>query len=190
MAVRGSLRGHDTVVMMMWPRHARENVPQPACPYHSSILLTTAVWRDGGLRLGGVAAGWNSNANIMWVDQPCGTGFSYGDDADFVKNEDEVAEDLYQFLQAFLAANEALQGREFFVFGESYGGHCECGRREGALVVAFLCGLERGMLTSCPPSSRTVVGHACPVAGCLTICAACRTGRRARHGLSHLPGRQ
>jgi carboxypeptidase C (cathepsin A) len=28
-----------------------------------------------------------------------------------------------RFLQAFLSSHESLQGREFFIFGESYGGH-------------------------------------------------------------------
>jgi cathepsin A (carboxypeptidase C) len=66
---------------------------------------------------------WTSNANVMWIDQPAGVGYSYGDKADYINNEDEVAEDLYQFLQAFLSSHESLQGREFFIFGESYGGH-------------------------------------------------------------------
>ena len=45
---------------------------------------------------------WNSNANIMWIDQPTGVGYSYGDKSDYDSNEEEVGEDLYHFLQAFL----------------------------------------------------------------------------------------
>jgi hypothetical protein len=33
---------------------------------------------------------------VMWIDQPAGVGYSYGDKADYINNEDEVAEDLYQ----------------------------------------------------------------------------------------------
>lgn len=66
---------------------------------------------------------WNSNANILWVDQPVGVGFSYGDKEDYIDDEDGVGEDLYQFLQAFLQGNPDLQGRPFYIFGESYGGH-------------------------------------------------------------------
>ena len=59
----------------------------------------------------------------MWVDQPAGTGFSYSDLSGFDKHEKEVAEDMYHFLQAFFAKHTEFQGRPFFVFGESYGGH-------------------------------------------------------------------
>ena len=67
---------------------------------------------------------WNSNANIMWLDQPANVGFSYGSTyVDDDHNEEEVAEDVYNFLQAFFEANPEYQKNAFFVFGESYGGH-------------------------------------------------------------------
>lgn len=67
---------------------------------------------------------WNSNSNIMWIDQPSGVGYSYGDKIyDGDHNETEVAEDLYSFLQEFFTAHEQYLPNEFFVFGESYGGH-------------------------------------------------------------------
>jgi carboxypeptidase C (cathepsin A) len=42
-----------------------------------------------------------------------------------VKDHDEagVREDMYYFVQAFLQAHPQYQRNEFFVFGESYGGH-------------------------------------------------------------------
>jgi cathepsin A (carboxypeptidase C) len=51
---------------------------------------------------------WNSNANIMWVDQPAGVGFSYGDKSDYDSNEAEVADDLYHFLQVRSSPLEAV----------------------------------------------------------------------------------
>jgi len=66
---------------------------------------------------------WNNNANIMWIDQPSGVGFSYGDKRGLDSNETEVAEDLYNFLQEFFKAHNEYLPNEFFVFGESYGGH-------------------------------------------------------------------
>lgn len=66
---------------------------------------------------------WNTNANIMWVDQPANVGYSYGKKVDNDSNEEEVAEDLYNFLQSFFNAHPEYADKEFFVFGESYGGH-------------------------------------------------------------------
>lgn len=66
---------------------------------------------------------WNSNASLLYVDQPAGTGFSYplsGTDA----GEDGVARDMYDFLQKFFAAHGAYAKLPFFAFGESYAGHC------------------------------------------------------------------
>jgi len=62
---------------------------------------------------------WTTKANVMWVDQPPGTGFSKGA-SDF--GEDGVAEDMYQFLQVFFKAKPEYN-KKFFVTGESYAGH-------------------------------------------------------------------
>ena len=68
--------------------------------------------------------GWNSNASIVYIDQPVGVGFSYGDKSDADHDEEEVAEDMYHFLHEFSEANDnLLKTNDFFVFGESYGGH-------------------------------------------------------------------
>jgi len=66
---------------------------------------------------------WNSHANIMWVDQPAGVGFSYGDRDDYDQNEAEVGEDMYHFLKAFFDTYPQYATQDFYVFGESYGGH-------------------------------------------------------------------
>ncbi|KAG7389973.1 hypothetical protein PHYPSEUDO_009231 [Phytophthora pseudosyringae] len=67
---------------------------------------------------------WTNEANIVWLDQPTNVGFSYGPDPkDADDNEDNVAENIYWFLQGFLERHPELQGREFFISGESYGGH-------------------------------------------------------------------
>jgi len=66
---------------------------------------------------------WNEISNIMWIDQPVGTGFSYADSYDdYVEDEKAVAEDLYQFLQQFFSQNPQYNYK-FYIFGESYAGH-------------------------------------------------------------------
>lgn len=66
---------------------------------------------------------WNNNANIMWIDQPANVGYSYGAKDSYDHNQDESSLDLFNFLQAFFQDNKEFQGRDFYVFGESYGGH-------------------------------------------------------------------
>lgn len=49
--------------------------------------------------------GWNEHANLVYVDQPTGTGFSYG--TGFDHDEKGVANDMYDFLQQFFEAVSA-----------------------------------------------------------------------------------
>lgn len=64
---------------------------------------------------------WNTAANILYIDQPTGTGFSYGTGLD--SNEVQVSEDMYDFLQQFLQGHPQYAKLPFFAFGESYAGH-------------------------------------------------------------------
>eukprot|EP00644_Phytophthora_capsici_P004079 jgi/Phyca11/557314/estExt2_Genewise1Plus.C_PHYCAscaffold_1070009 len=67
---------------------------------------------------------WTNEANVVWLDQPTNVGFSYGPDPkDADSNEDNVAENIYWFLQGFLDRHQELQDRQFYISGESYGGH-------------------------------------------------------------------
>lgn len=66
---------------------------------------------------------WNERANIMWIDQPVGVGFSYGDESEYDSTEKEVGDDMFHFLQSFFKAYPQYQKQPFYVFGESYGGH-------------------------------------------------------------------
>ena len=43
---------------------------------------------------------WNTNASLIFIDQPAGTGFSYAEvDTDYDHNEKGVSRDMYNFLQ-------------------------------------------------------------------------------------------
>ncbi|KAJ0403044.1 hypothetical protein P43SY_009585 [Pythium insidiosum] len=66
---------------------------------------------------------WNRQANVIWLDQPTGVGFSYGADSDYDSGEDNVGENIYWFLQEFFKKHPELAERDFFITGESYGGH-------------------------------------------------------------------
>lgn len=67
---------------------------------------------------------WNSVATVIFIDQPVGTGFSYGDGpASYDTNEKQVAEDLYEFLQKWFAQYPQYSNLPFYITGESYAGH-------------------------------------------------------------------
>ncbi|CCF34406.1 hypothetical protein CH063_06401 [Colletotrichum higginsianum] len=63
---------------------------------------------------------WNSNANVLFVDQPVRVGYSYSDDP--VKTLAEATEDMYRFLAAFIAEYPRFASQDFYIIGESFGG--------------------------------------------------------------------
>eukprot|EP00940_MAST-03C_sp_MAST-3C-sp2_P003052 g3052.t1 len=63
---------------------------------------------------------WHKKANVMWVDQPEGVGFSTGIGT---RNEAGVAANMHTFLEGFFAQFPQYQNTDFYIFGESYAGH-------------------------------------------------------------------
>ncbi|KAL7285862.1 hypothetical protein ACG7TL_000973 [Trametes sanguinea] len=60
---------------------------------------------------------WTNLSNVLWVEQPVGTGFSQGDPD--ISNDDELAAQVAGFLQQFLEVFSELKGSNFWVSGES-----------------------------------------------------------------------
>ena len=56
---------------------------------------------------------WTESAHVLWLDQPAGVGFSYGEETD--TNEEMVAEDVYYFLQAFFQTYPQYQKNPLFI---------------------------------------------------------------------------
>ena len=63
---------------------------------------------------------FNKAANIIFIEQPAGVGFSY---PNVPANDSSTAIDTDLALRHFLSQHPELQGRDFYVMGESYGGH-------------------------------------------------------------------
>ncbi|KAJ7187300.1 Alpha/Beta hydrolase protein [Mycena filopes] len=69
---------------------------------------------------------WNQNANIIFLDQPVDTGYSFSSTkSGHVKTTPEAAHDVYAFLQLFARRFERYSdhGQAFHIAAESYGGH-------------------------------------------------------------------
>ncbi|KDQ27644.1 hypothetical protein PLEOSDRAFT_1104326 [Pleurotus ostreatus PC15] len=63
---------------------------------------------------------WTNLGNVLWVEQPVGTGFSQGQPN--ISNDDELAAQATGFLEQFLNVFEELKGNNFYITGESYAG--------------------------------------------------------------------
>jgi len=67
---------------------------------------------------------WNSFANIIFIDQPVGTGFSYADSFfDYNINEEQISKDMFIFIQEFFTLFPHYADLPLYITGESYAGH-------------------------------------------------------------------
>ncbi|KAG5105468.1 hypothetical protein JHK82_042438 [Glycine max] len=83
-------------------------------PFHIGNNLSL-IWNDYG---------WDQASNILFVDQPTGTGFSYSFDASDIRHDEAgISNDLYDFLQEFFKAHPQFVKNDFYITGESYAGH-------------------------------------------------------------------
>ncbi|KAH8119566.1 serine carboxypeptidase [Phellopilus nigrolimitatus] len=66
---------------------------------------------------------WNNNANMLYIDQPIGVGYSHGDLK--VSGAKQAAEAVWNTLQIFFANDtfSAYAKKDFALWTESYGGH-------------------------------------------------------------------
>jgi len=66
---------------------------------------------------------WLQTANLLFVDNPIGTGFSYTiNPAGFSTTDQQIADNLLLFLQSFLVKYPIFSELPFWIFCESYGG--------------------------------------------------------------------
>ncbi|CAO3637090.1 unnamed protein product [Cunninghamella blakesleeana] len=63
---------------------------------------------------------WNKITNMLFIDQPAGAGYSYGD---LVSSTEEATPLLHKFLLKFFDAFPEYRPNPFHFFGESYAGH-------------------------------------------------------------------
>eukprot|EP01100_Stratorugosa_tubuloviscum_P008589 TRINITY_DN357_c0_g2_i1.p1 TRINITY_DN357_c0_g2~~TRINITY_DN357_c0_g2_i1.p1 ORF type:complete len:444 (+),score=193.33 TRINITY_DN357_c0_g2_i1:49-1380(+) len=71
---------------------------------------------------------WLQLANLLFIDNPVGTGYSYVDNYTlFTRNNDEIATDLVTGLKSFLASHPEFVKTPLWIFSESYGGKMTSG---------------------------------------------------------------
>lgn len=61
---------------------------------------------------------WNSVANMLYIDNPVGTGLSYSDNSDDYQTDDEqTSMDLFAAVQQFFVMWPEMQPKDFFISG-------------------------------------------------------------------------
>eukprot|EP01043_Picozoa_sp_COSAG02_P004218 COSAG02_NODE_108_length_36286_cov_19.437478_21_plen_802_part_00 len=97
----------------------------PGCSSELAVFYEQGPYRldkEGNVKIN--PHSWTEIANVLFVDQPVGTGFSFADNSDaYVKTEDGVATDMWEFLQTFMVEFPQYAQLDFYVTGESYAGH-------------------------------------------------------------------
>ena len=77
------------------------------------------LWQAGTLAPTPNPYAWNKVTNVVWVEQPVGTGYSQGQPN--ITNELELAQEFMGFWRNFIDTFE-IQGRKTYLTGESYAG--------------------------------------------------------------------
>lgn len=65
---------------------------------------------------------WHKHANLLFVDQPVGTGLSTTDTDGYLKELPEMAHDMIVFLEKYFEIFPERQTDEFYIAGESFAG--------------------------------------------------------------------
>ncbi|KAK9153835.1 hypothetical protein Sjap_001315 [Stephania japonica] len=131
----GYARVRPKAHMFWWLYRSPYRVEDPSRPW--PIVL----WLQGGPGGSGVGIGnfqevgpldpdlkprnstWLRKADLLFVDNPVGTGFSFVEDTDaLVTTDEEAATDLTTLLKEIFNKNETLQKSPLYIVAESYGG--------------------------------------------------------------------
>lgn len=96
----------------------------PGCSSLEGILQENGpfIWQYGTYRPVQNPYTWNNLTNVVWVEQPAGTGFSQKKSTPAATNEIEVAEQFLGFWKNFIDTF-GLHNRKVYIAGESYAGY-------------------------------------------------------------------
>lgn len=64
---------------------------------------------------------WTRNYNVLYIDNPIGSGYSFSNDY-YVTTEEEIGKHLYESLIQFFQLFPEVKDNKFFITGESYAG--------------------------------------------------------------------
>ncbi|KAH8693079.1 pheromone processing carboxypeptidase KexA [Talaromyces proteolyticus] len=95
----------------------------PGCSSMDGALMELGPYRvksDQSLEYNN--GSWNEFANLLFVDQPVGTGFSYANSNSYIHDLDQVANHMVTFLEKWFRLFPEYQSDDLYIGGESYAG--------------------------------------------------------------------
>jgi len=97
----------------------------PGCSGLLGFLMEMGPYRvNAKLELYENPDAWNKIANMVYIEQPAGVGFSYADDEnEYYTGDDIAAQDNTKLIQEFLTTYPHFKHNDIYLTAESYGGH-------------------------------------------------------------------
>ena len=103
----------------LWEPGQLLTVVQPGCSSFEGLLQENGpfLWQYGTLRPVSNPYSWHKLTNVVWVEQPVGTGFTQG--VPTAQNQDDVAKQFLGFWKNFVKTF-GMQHYTVYIAGESY----------------------------------------------------------------------
>ncbi|GAM20248.1 hypothetical protein SAMD00019534_034230, partial [Acytostelium subglobosum LB1] len=103
----------------------------PGCSSMDGLFIENGPFRvvsnnqsSSGYNVNINPSSWHNTANMLYIDEPVGTGFSYVLNANgYVRNDNDLEVDFYMFLQEFYKVFVDFHPLPLYMSGESYAGH-------------------------------------------------------------------
>ncbi|KAJ8297313.1 Pheromone-processing carboxypeptidase KEX1 [Rhodotorula toruloides] len=97
----------------------------PGCSSFDGGMMEIGPYRlvpNGDGKLVEAEGAWNEYANVIFVDQPVGTGYSYMSTNEYVHDLPEASAHVVEFLSKFYNVFPEFKNHDTYICGESYAG--------------------------------------------------------------------
>lgn len=100
----------------------------PGCSSFDGLMMEIGAFRPdtkGGLEWTIAGGAWNEYADVLYLDQPVGTGFSYVSTSGYTRSLEQAADEVVYFLQGLVEVYpEYAKGNhaDVYIAGESFAG--------------------------------------------------------------------
>ncbi|GAA5958162.1 hypothetical protein JCM21900_002928 [Sporobolomyces salmonicolor] len=97
----------------------------PGCSSFDGSMMEIGpfrLMRGGNGELTEVEGAWNEYANVIFIDQPVGTGYAYVETNAYVHDLPEAAQHVVKFMEGFYKVFPEFQNHDTYIAGESYAG--------------------------------------------------------------------